>query len=54
LIAGQAALINLVGTTPLEMAVVPYAALVINYPRIGRRGGEFGAEQQPMWTSARH
>lgn len=47
LIAGQAALINLVGTTPREMAVVPYAALVINYPRIGRRGGEFGAEQQP-------
>ena len=36
LISGQAALINLVGTTPLEMAVVPYAALVINYPRIAR------------------
>jgi imidazolonepropionase-like amidohydrolase len=47
LIAGQAAIINLVGTTPQEMAVVPYAALVINYPRTGRRGGEFGAEQQP-------
>lgn len=47
LISGQAAIINLVGTTPQEMAVVPYAALVINYPRTGRRGGEFGAEQQP-------
>ncbi len=33
IIAGQAALINLNGTTPLEMAVVPAAALVINFPR---------------------
>lgn len=47
LISGQAAIINLVGTTPMEMAVVPYAALVINYPRIGGRRGDFGAEQQP-------
>jgi len=47
LISGQAAIINLVGTTPQEMAVVPYAALVINFPRTARRGGEFGAEQQP-------
>jgi imidazolonepropionase-like amidohydrolase len=47
LISGQAAIINLVGATPQEMAVVPYAALVINFPRTGRRGGEFGAEQQP-------
>jgi imidazolonepropionase-like amidohydrolase len=46
LIAGQAALINLVGTTQMEMAVVPHAALVINYPRLGSRGGDFGAEQQ--------
>ena len=46
LISGQAAIINLVGTTPLEMAVVPYAALVINYPRVGNRVGEFGGEQQ--------
>ena len=37
LISGQAAFINLVGTTPNEMAVVPYAALVINYPRIGEQ-----------------
>ncbi len=47
LISGQAAIINLVGTTPLEMAVVPYAALVINYPRVGNRAGDFGGEQQP-------
>ena len=46
LISGQAAIINLVGTTPLEMAVVPYAALVINYPRLGNRPGEFGGERQ--------
>lgn len=34
IISGQAAVINLDGTTPLEMAVVPSAALVINFPRI--------------------
>src|ERR1041385_6812576 len=34
LISGQAALINLLGTAPKEMAVVPYAALVINFPRV--------------------
>ena len=42
LLSGQAAIINLVGTTPLEMAVVPYAALVMNYPRLGGRRGDFG------------
>jgi imidazolonepropionase-like amidohydrolase len=47
LISGQAAIINLVGTAPLEMAVVPYAALVINYPRVSNRGGDFGGQQQP-------
>jgi imidazolonepropionase-like amidohydrolase len=47
LISGQAAIINLVGTAPLEMSVVPYAALVINYPRVSNRGGDFGAQQQP-------
>ncbi|HEY2962540.1 MAG TPA: amidohydrolase family protein [Pyrinomonadaceae bacterium] len=46
LISGQAALINLLGTSPKEMAVVPYAALVINYPRIGGGGGGFGGFQQ--------
>ncbi|HEX6284943.1 MAG TPA: amidohydrolase family protein [Pyrinomonadaceae bacterium] len=49
LISGQAALINLLGTAPKEMAVVPQAALVINYPRIGGggRGGFGGPPQQP-------
>ena len=48
LISGQAALINLLGTAPKEMAVVPQAALVINYPRIGGGGGGFGGGfQQP-------
>ncbi len=47
LISGQAALINLLGTAPKEMAVVPHAALVINYPRIGFGGGGFGGFQQP-------
>ena len=46
LISGQAAFINLLGTSPKEMAVVPQAALVINYPRIGGGGGPFGAFQQ--------
>jgi imidazolonepropionase-like amidohydrolase len=59
LIAGQGAIINLIGTTPLEMALVPYAALVINYPRIANRAGDFGGDQQPtnltetLATSAR-
>ena len=48
LISGQAALINLLGTAPKEMAVVPHAALVINYPRIGGGGGGgFGPPQPP-------
>lgn len=46
LISGQAALINLLGTAPNEMAVVAQAALVINYPQISTRGGGFGGFQQ--------
>jgi imidazolonepropionase-like amidohydrolase len=54
LISGQAALINLLGTTPKEMAVVPYAALVINYPRVSGGRGEFGGfQQQPENLSER-
>ncbi|HEX8922541.1 MAG TPA: amidohydrolase family protein [Pyrinomonadaceae bacterium] len=34
IISGQAAVINLDGTTPFEMAVEPSAALVINFPRV--------------------
>ncbi len=48
LISGQAALINLLGTAPKEMAVVPQFALVINYPRIGGGGGGFGGFQPPV------
>jgi imidazolonepropionase-like amidohydrolase len=47
LISGQAALINLYGTTPREMAVTPQAALVITFPRVsalGRR--DFAATQE--------
>jgi imidazolonepropionase-like amidohydrolase len=39
LISGQAAFINLAGSSPREMAVVPEAALVIQFPRIGGGGG---------------
>lgn len=46
LISGQAALINLLGTSSKEMAVVPYAALVINYPRVAGGGAPFGGFQQ--------
>lgn len=45
LIAGQGTIINLNGSTQAEMAVVPTAALVINFPRIalgGGFGGGFG------------
>ena len=51
-IAGQAALIDLMGWTPQEMAVLPHAGMVITFPRVrsGRRfGGEAGqpgSEQQ--------
>ena len=49
LISGQAALINLNGTSPREMAVVPSVALVITFPRVARGfggGGEFSQETQ--------
>jgi imidazolonepropionase-like amidohydrolase len=45
LISGQAAFINLLGTSPKEMDVVPAVALVINYPRVGGGGGGFGGFQ---------
>jgi len=53
LISGQAALINLLGTAPKEMAVVPQFALVINYPRVGGGGGGFGGFQAPANLSER-
>jgi imidazolonepropionase-like amidohydrolase len=39
IISGQAALINLNGSTQAEMAVVPELGLVINFPRISTFGG---------------
>ncbi|MEO8573339.1 MAG: amidohydrolase family protein [Pyrinomonadaceae bacterium] len=39
LIAGQSAVINLNGSTQAEMAVLPAAGLVINFPRISTFGG---------------
>jgi imidazolonepropionase-like amidohydrolase len=52
LISGQSALLNLVGSTPLEMAVVPTATLVINYPRTATGGGGFFAQQTTNLTEA--
>lgn len=50
LIAGQAAVVNLNGSTQEDMAVEPTAALVINFPRVtgggGFGGGGFGGGQQ--------
>lgn len=46
IISGQAALINLLGSSPREMAVVQAAALVVNYPRAAGGGGFGGFLQQ--------
>jgi imidazolonepropionase-like amidohydrolase len=52
-ISGQAALINLDGTTPREMAVLPQAALVINFPRVSNRNFDsFFNPQQGNLTDA--
>ncbi len=56
--AGQGAVINLNGSTQAEMAVLPTAGLVINFPRIaggggfGGFGGGFGNRQQPDFNEA--
>jgi imidazolonepropionase-like amidohydrolase len=42
-ISGQAAFINLAGTSPREMAVSPTAALIVDFPRVGGGGGGFAA-----------
>lgn len=39
LIAGQGTIINLNGSTQADMAIVPEAALVINFPRVALGGG---------------
>lgn len=47
-ICGQATLINLYGTSPQEMAVVPSLGLVVNFPRLNLGGGgPFAAFRQP-------
>jgi imidazolonepropionase-like amidohydrolase len=53
-ISGQAAFINLAGTSPREMAVAPQAALVIDFPRVGGGGGfaAFLAAQQGITQDA--
>jgi imidazolonepropionase-like amidohydrolase len=47
LIAGQAAVLDLVGATSYEMAVVPQFGLVVSFPRITQfgGGGGFGGQQ---------
>ncbi len=56
LISGQAAFINLLGSTPDAMALVPQAALVVNFPGLGGGGGGgpfgFFAQQQGNITEA--
>jgi imidazolonepropionase-like amidohydrolase len=55
-ISGQAALINLAGTSQREMAVVSHLALVMTYPALGGGGGFGGQQQQgsaPDATTAR-
>jgi imidazolonepropionase-like amidohydrolase len=44
-VSGQAALINLSGTTQRELAVVPTIALVVNFPTLGGGGGFFAQQQ---------
>ena len=46
-IAGQAAIVNLNGSTQAEMAVIPTYGLVINFPRISTFGG-FGGGAGPQ------
>jgi imidazolonepropionase-like amidohydrolase len=47
-IAGQAAVINLNGATPDEMAVIREFGLVINFPRVTTGGGGFFNQQPPV------
>ena len=53
-VAGQASIINLIGSTQGEMAVNPSFALVVNFPRISAFGGGFGGfgGQQPDFNEA--
>jgi imidazolonepropionase-like amidohydrolase len=49
-IAGQAAVINLWGSTQNDMAVVPAYGLVVNFPRVSTFGG-FGQQQVDFNTA---
>lgn len=51
-VAGQAAVINLWGSTQADMAVVPTFALVINFPRVTTFGG-FGQAQIDLSEAVR-
>ena len=54
LVSGAAALIDLAGWTPTEMAVVARAALVVNFPSAGPQGfGGFGGGGQQRSASDR-
>jgi len=54
LVSGAAALIDLAGWTPTEMAVVPRAAMVVNFPSAGPQGfGGFGGGGQQRSASDR-
>jgi imidazolonepropionase-like amidohydrolase len=48
IISGQAALINLAGTTPKEMAAIPTAGLVINFPRLVTSTFDSFFNRQPL------
>ncbi|HEX8635860.1 MAG TPA: amidohydrolase family protein [Pyrinomonadaceae bacterium] len=52
IVSGQAAFINLLGSSPQEMAVVRAAALVVNYPRAAGGGGFGGFFQQAQANPA--
>lgn len=51
-VSGQAALLNLAGSTQREMALVQNTALVIDFPRVGGGGGGFGGFQQQITPEA--
>ena len=54
LVSGAAALIDLVGWTATEMAVVPRAAMVVNFPSAGPQGfGGFGGGGQQRSAAER-
>jgi hypothetical protein len=45
IISGQGAFLNLFGSSPREMALVPEAVLMVEFPRIGGGGFGFGATE---------